>query len=72
VRIIVKVKPGAKENSVSALGEKEYSVRTKALPKDDKANKAVIDILAEYFDIQKRCIRILKGHTGRIKILEIS
>jgi uncharacterized protein YggU (UPF0235/DUF167 family) len=40
-------------------------------PDKGKANKAVISLLAAYWGIPKSAISIVRGHTNRVKILEI-
>lgn len=71
MRISVKVKPGAKKDKVERVSDKELSVRLKAPPKEGKANKALIDVLSEYFSIPKSRITIARGESGRNKIIDI-
>ncbi|MBX9852610.1 MAG: DUF167 domain-containing protein [Cytophagaceae bacterium] len=51
-RIEVKIIPNARKNSVE---EKEgiYRVHVTSPPVDGKANKALIELLAEYFNLKK-------------------
>ncbi|MEK7662914.1 MAG: DUF167 domain-containing protein, partial [Actinomycetota bacterium] len=44
-------------------------VREKAI--DGAANDGVIKILADYFDVPKSRVRVVRGHTARIKQIEI-
>ena len=41
-------------------------------PEDGRANAAVIELLAEHFDVPKRSLRIVRGHTGRQKTIELN
>lgn len=70
MKIVVSVKAGAREDSVSptVLG---YKISVKAPPIDGRANQEVIRVLAKYLNIPKSCISIFKGHTTRHKILNI-
>lgn len=52
-----------------ASGIKVY-VRT--APENGKANKAVIELLAEYFKVAKKDVRIIKGFKSPLKTIEIN
>lgn len=71
MRITVTVKPHAKRAGITSLGPQHYQVAVTASPQDGKANAAVIAALAEYFDIPKSRITIVRGGTSRVKVLEI-
>lgn len=70
--ITVKVIPRSSRNEV--IGEMDdgtLKVKLTAPPVDGAANKALIKLLAVYFGISKSNVRILKGETGRIKVVEV-
>jgi uncharacterized protein (TIGR00251 family) len=70
LKIDVKVIPNArKERIVDEDGLLKVYVTAPAL--DGKANKALIDLLAEHFDVKKRDVRIVKGEKSREKVVEI-
>jgi len=69
--ISVRVNPNSKKELVEKTGEREYIVRVKAAPVEGKANEAVIKLLSEHCDIPKSRISILKGHSGKTKLIEI-
>jgi len=71
MKIAVKVKPGSKREQVEQLDETNFTVRVKAKPIDGKANDAVIKVLADYFDVSKSDVILLKGQTSKQKIFEI-
>jgi uncharacterized protein YggU (UPF0235/DUF167 family) len=80
MKIIVKVKPFSKEEKVEKIPQEgfsftetmdSYKVWTKEIPEDGKANEAVIKLLAEYFDVSKSEVILLKGSTSGQKIIEI-
>lgn len=71
MKISVRVKTGARENSVKKIDENSFAVSVKARPIEGKANEAVIAVLAEYFDVSKSRIDIVSGHTSKIKCFEI-
>lgn len=72
MKINVTVKPRSSKTEVIQISETEYQVRLTASPVDGEANEQLIKVLGEYFKIGKSCISILKGKTGKKKIVEIS
>jgi uncharacterized protein (TIGR00251 family) len=56
------------------LGEKvgdAYKVRLAAPPVDGKANEALIRFLAGRFDVAPSAVRIIRGLSSKMKIVEI-
>lgn len=66
----VRVIPHAKQNKVVLDGD-VLRVYTTTAPEKGRANRAVIDLLSEYFSIAKSRIVISKGATSRNKIVVI-
>ena len=76
MKISVKVIPNTKQNEVvddafDLLGARILKVKVNQPPEDGRANKAVIEILADYFKVKKSAIVIITGETSRNKIIEI-
>jgi len=71
VKIAIRVKPNAKVHGVEEIGENQYLVKVKAPPKENKANREVIETLAEYFDVPKSRISILTGLKSSQKVVKI-
>lgn len=70
--IIVRVKPGNKKGSAiqtSLTGELLVFVREPAI--DGKANRAVIELLAKYFEVPKSQVILVSGRTSRHKRFNI-
>ena len=72
MRIYIKVSPRSSKNEVTKISEGEYKVKLTAAPIDNKANKMLIDILAEYFDVSKSSLQIIGGKSAKVKIVEIT
>ncbi|MEM1514351.1 MAG: DUF167 domain-containing protein [Candidatus Thermoplasmatota archaeon] len=70
--MIVKIKviPTAGKNEIIQEGE-ILKVKVSSPPSKGKANKEVIELLADFFGVKKNCIRIIKGANSREKIIEI-
>ncbi len=67
-KVSVQVKPGSKKGPVvqtSLTGELLVYVREPAI--DGKANKAVAELLAKYFEVPKSQVRLVSGRTSRHK-----
>ncbi len=72
MKIIIKAKPGAKEDKIEKIDEANYIVYVKAFAIDGKANAAIIKLLADYFDISQSLVKIISGHMARVKVIEIN
>lgn len=72
MRLTIAVKPRSSKIEVIKISETEYQVRLTASPVDGEANEQLIKILSEYFEIAKTSISIVKGRTGKKKIVEIN
>lgn len=71
MNIEVKVTSGAKSNSFK-FENGAYSIRIMAKAIDGKANKAIIEFLADELNIKKKDIEILKGEKSSKKIIAIN
>jgi len=66
----VKVSPRAKKTRIEPFGEglKVY-ISEPAI--EGKANKKLIEVLAEYYRVKKQSIKIIKGQKQRNKVIAI-
>lgn len=70
--LTVHVKPNARQNRITKqLDETTYVVEVTAPPVEGKANRAVVELLAEHFGVAKSCILLKRGAATRIKQFEI-
>ena len=72
MKVEVKVKPGSKKGPLvqpSLTGELLVFLREPAI--EGKANKALIKLLAEYYDVPKTSVEITGGRKSRHKIVKI-
>jgi len=72
MRILVTVKPRAREKRVEKIDNGHFKVSVTAVPEGGRANDAVVDALAGYFSVAKSNIRIVLGKTAREKLIEIT
>lgn len=70
-RLALRVTPGARSEAIE-LGDGVLLVKVRARPDDGKANAAVIELLARALGLATSRLRMLRGATGRDKLVQIS
>ena len=70
MQLYLQVKPNQRFNKVERIGE-EWRIRLHAPAVDGKANEALVDFLSEVLEVPRSRIMLRKGHTARVKCLEI-
>jgi len=70
MKIQIKVKPSSKTEELSREGD-SFIVKVKEPPKEDKANQAVIKLLAKHFGVPQSQVMILSGFRSRNKVVEV-
>lgn len=71
MKIRVTVIPNSKTDEVTREGD-GFLVKVKEPPKEGKANKAVIKLLAQHFKVPQDSVRISSGFRSRNKVIEVS
>lgn len=69
--LTVKVIPKASKSEIIGWENEQLKVRLKAVPEKGKANEELIRVLAEYFNIPKSQITIIRGGKSRIKQVQL-
>ena len=69
--IRVYVTPNAREVRVVKVSDDYFEVRVDAMAVSGRANKRLLEILAEHFKVQKSRISILKGTKTRNKLVKV-
>ncbi len=69
-KLTVKVHPNASHEKI-VLKENLLHVYVHASPEKGNANKRLVALIAEYFEVPKSLVHILCGHTSRNKVIEI-
>ncbi|MDD4616970.1 MAG: DUF167 domain-containing protein [Alphaproteobacteria bacterium] len=76
LRLTVRAKPG--QSRVRAIkvvdigdGKRALEISVSAAAQEGKANKALIERLADECGVSKKQVEIKSGETGRLKIMEI-
>jgi uncharacterized protein (TIGR00251 family) len=63
----VQAQPGARKNGVTGVHAGRLKVAVTQAPEKGKANKALIDVLAEALGVKRKAIRLLSGETSSHK-----
>ena len=71
-KLLVKVKPNALENSIRQFEDGTWIAEVKAPPKDGKANRALIKVIAKQFNVTKSQVSIRRGKSGQTKLIQLN
>ncbi|MBN8483704.1 MAG: DUF167 domain-containing protein [Sphingomonadales bacterium] len=70
-RLALRVTPGARAEGVE-LGDGVLLVKVRAKPEGGKANDAVLELVADALGVATSRLRLLRGATGRDKLVQLS
>lgn len=71
MKIFVKAKPFAKEEKIDKVDGIHFVVAVREPPVRGAANRAIIKVLAEYFNISVGQINLISGFSSREKVFEV-
>jgi uncharacterized protein len=71
-RVRLRVAPGASHSGVVGRFGEAWKVRVSAPPEGGRANDAVVQLLAETLDVSSDDVKLVSGHGGRDKIVELA
>ncbi len=69
-RLALRVTPGARSQSLE-LGQGVLLIKVRAKPTDGDANTAVLELLAQALGTATSRLRLLRGATGRDKLVQL-
>jgi uncharacterized protein len=72
VSFAVKVHPRAHRNAITGAVGDALKVALTAPPVEGKANQAVVEFFADFFEIPRSSVTITSGETSRNKVVRIS
>ncbi len=73
ITLAVKVEPrSSRKGIVGVMGNDVVKVRLTAPPVEGAANEQLIEVIAEELGVKKSCVKIIKGHSSKTKVVEIS
>lgn len=68
----VRVKPGSRKGPLVETDAEGLIVYVRERAVDGAANEGVVAALADHFGVRRRDVTILRGHSSRIKRIEIA
>jgi len=69
--IVVVVNPHSRFEKIEKIDDKNYQASFNVAPEKGKANKKLIEMLADYFEVSKSMVEIRLGKTAREKVVEV-
>jgi len=71
VTFAVKVQPRARKDAITGTVGDALKLALTAPPVEGKANQAVIEFFAEFFEIPRSSVSIASGETSRNKVIRV-
>lgn len=72
VRLHLFIQPKSSKDEIVGPHNGEIKIKLTAPPVDGKANEALIKFLSKYFELPKKNFSLVRGETGRHKVVEVS
>lgn len=69
--INISVITNAKKDKIIKLADDNYKVKVTVLPVKGKANARVVGLMADYFNISKNQVEIIRGEKNKNKLIYI-
>ena len=70
--IKVKAFPKAKKEEIKEITENRFEIKVKEKAEKNLANKRIIEMLAQYFGIEEKDVKIINGHRHPSKLIGIN
>ncbi|MEI6627217.1 MAG: DUF167 domain-containing protein [bacterium] len=70
-KIVVTVKPNSRAIEIEKISDQVYKVKLTVTAQEGKANKQLIEVMADYFSLSKSQVTIKSGLSSREKVLII-
>ena len=71
MKLFVELKPRARKVSVEQIDIAHYKIEVNEPPIENRANAALIHVLARHLKIPPTFLKIIAGHTSRKKTISI-
>lgn len=70
-RLKIKAIPNAAQNAVAGRVGEAWKIRLRAVPEDGKANKALLEFLAEKLALPRAALELVSGAASREKVVAV-
>jgi len=71
MRVFITAKPRAGENKIEKIDETNFKVSVTAPPVKGFANKAIVELLADHFNVSNSQVKLVSGFSSKEKVFEI-
>ncbi len=71
MKIFIKAKPNARQETIEKIDELHFSVSVKAPARNGNANAAVASAIAAYFGVSSSRVRLVSGFSSKNKVFEV-
>lgn len=71
ILIKIKVETKTSKSCLSGIFSDHIKIKLHSPPVDGEANKELIELLSELFNVKKSSIKIIKGKSSKDKLIEI-
>ena len=68
----MQIQPRSSKDQIVGLHNGRLKIKISAPPVDGKANQALIEFIAKALGVSKSKVEIVKGHSSKLKTLQIS
>jgi uncharacterized protein (TIGR00251 family) len=72
VSFFVKVVPGSSKTALCGIYDRMLKVKVAAAPEKGKANKCLVEFLANLLAVKKNAVAIVSGQTSAVKQIQIN
>lgn len=69
--LTVRVQPKASFRELVRISDYEFRARLTSAPEKGKANAELLELLAEHLNVPVSSLRIVRGETSKIKLVEV-
>ena len=69
--VSLNVKPNSKQDAVLSLDSESVSIAIAAEARDGEANQAVVEFVAQIFNVKKYQVSLVRGHKSHSKLVSV-
>ncbi len=71
MRVYIKVIPKSSQNKLEKQADGSYKAWVRAVPEKGRANQALVELVAQEWQVAKNQVEVIAGKTSRTKLVEI-
>lgn len=71
MQVRVKVQTGVRKEMMTVVNDTVFTIKVSEAAERNLANRRVKALLAEYFEVEPSCVRLISGHHTPQKIYDI-